>query len=177
MLNDVEAFIRFFHGQRRRTQWVVDVFPEERASWSPWPGEMSVAEILCHVAAAHMMYATVIADNRWEIDDYGAAATSWKSATAYFDEKTEQALDLIRDLPDRALTEERRRPSDASLSIPIWRLMMLMIEHEIHHRAQLESYLMLCNLRQPRLDALGVQAVMEGLAGVDTDSEEDGAAR
>jgi uncharacterized damage-inducible protein DinB len=173
MLNDIEAFIRFFHGQRRRTQWVVDVFPEERASWRPWPGEMSVAEILCHVAAAHMMYATVIAENRWEIDDYEAAAASWKSALVYFDKKTEGALDLIRDFPDRVLTEERRRPSDAGLSIPVWRLVMLMVEHEIHHRAQLESYLMLCNLRQPRLDALSVQAVRENAVGVDADTEED----
>jgi uncharacterized damage-inducible protein DinB len=173
MLNDVEAFIRFFHGQRRRTQWVVDAFPEERAEWSPWPGEMSVAEILCHIAAAHVMYATVIADDRWKVDSYEEPAASWHSAVAYFERQTERALDLIRDLPDSTLAEERHRPDDAGVLIPVWRLLMLMLEHEIHHRAQLECYLMLCNLRQPRLGALSVQAVREHVAGVTNELDED----
>lgn len=172
MLNDVEAFIRFFHGQRRRTQWVVDVIPEDRFSWSPWMGEMTTAEILCHVAAAHVMYATVIIEDKWEIDNYEAAATSWKSAVAYFEEKTEQALDLIRDLPNRVLTEERNRSDDAGVLMPVWRLMMLMLEHEIHHRAQLEAYLLMCNLRQPRMGALSVQAVRERACSAVGESEE-----
>ena len=172
MLNNVEAFIRFFHGQRRRTRWVIDVFPEERSAWSPWPGEMTVAEVLCHIAAAHLMYATAIAYGRWEVEDYEQKATSWVGALAYFEQKTEEALDLIRDLPNRVLSEERRRPEE-NIAVPVWRLMMLMLEHEIHHRAQLESYLMLCNLRQPRMGALSVQEVRAILAGVPGEAGEN----
>jgi len=163
VIADIEEFIKYFHGQRRRTQWVLDAFPPDKAGWRPWPGEMSAAEIICHVAAAHLMYATVAAHDHWEIEDYEESAVSWERAVRYFHRKTEAALDLLRPLSNATLKQKRHR-LDNSLPTSAWRFLMLMIEHEVHHRAQLESYLMLLNVPQPRLDGLSVAAVRMALA-------------
>jgi uncharacterized damage-inducible protein DinB len=158
VISDIEEFIKYFHSQRRRTQWVVDAFPPDKADWRPWPGDMSAAEIICHVAAGHWMYASVAAHDHWEIDDYEQSAETWERALRYFHHKTEAALDLLRPLPNGVLKQKRRR-LDNNLPTSVWRFLMLMIEHEVHHRAQLESYLMLLNAQPPRMSGLSIAAV------------------
>lgn len=158
MLVDIEEFIKYFHGQRRRTQWVVDVVPPEKSDWRPWPGELSPAEIIRRVAAGHLMYATVVAHDYWVVDDYEAAATSWQDSLKYFHEKTEEALDLLRPLPNSVLQAKRRRP-DNNISVAAWRYLMAMLDHEIYYRSQISSYLMLLNVRPPRMGGTTIEAV------------------
>ncbi|MBN1313580.1 MAG: DinB family protein [Anaerolineae bacterium] len=160
MISDIEEFIKSFHGQRRRTQWVVDAVPLEKTHWRPWPGELSPAEIICRIAAGHLMYAGAIAFNIWEVDDYESAATNWDDALSYFHFKTEAALDLLRPLPNSILKEKCRRPDD-NLPTTTWRFLLAMLEHEIHHRSQLNTYLMLMNARQPNMGGITIETVRE----------------
>jgi uncharacterized damage-inducible protein DinB len=109
------------------------------------------------VAAGHLMYATVIAHDYWAIESYEESTGSWETALAYFNDTTEQALDSIRDLPNTVFKQKRRKPDGSKTSA--WRFFMTMLEHEVSHRALLESYLMLLNVRQPRLDGVSIEAV------------------
>ncbi|NDJ52374.1 MAG: DinB family protein [Chloroflexi bacterium] len=163
MIGDIEAFIKYFHGQRRRTQWLVDVMPPEKAEWRPWPGEPSPGEIICRIAAGHRMYATAFAHNYWEVDAYEQAATNWDSALEYFTENTEYALDLIRPLPNQALNQRRRRPDGQETSA--WRFLMAMLDHEVSHRSQFSTYLMLLNVPRPRLGGVTIEVVRQELRG------------
>lgn len=162
MIHDIEEFIRYFHGQRRRTQWSIDVMPADKSLWRPWPGEPSPAEIVCRIAAGHLMYATVIAHNYWDIDAYEDHASDWEHALDYFHTRTEEALDLLRPLPNRVL-QSKRMKLDANIGTSAWRFLMAMIDHEIAHRAQFNTYLMLLDLSQPRLDATSIEAIRGAL--------------
>lgn len=162
MITDIEVFIRYFHGQRRRTQWTIDVIPEQKALWRPWPGEPSPAEIICRIAAGHRMYATVVAHDYWDIDEYEGYATDWTTALDYFHNETEAALDLLRPLNNRVL-QQKRNKLGANITTSAWRFLMAMLDHEITHRAQLNSYLMLLDLKQPRLDATSIEAIRGSL--------------
>jgi uncharacterized damage-inducible protein DinB len=163
MITDIEEFIKYFHGQRRRTQWIVDAVPPTKADWRPWPGELSPAEIIRRIAAGHLMYATAVAHDYWVIDDYENAAGTWEESVAYFHQKTEEALDLLRPLSNSILQAKRRRPDDNNISVAAWRYLILMLEHEIYYRSQLNTYLMLLNVRQPRLSGVTIEAVREAL--------------
>ncbi len=158
MISGIEEFIRYFHGQRRRTQWSVDVIPPAKAHWLPWPGEPTPAEIICRIAAGHLMYATVVAYDYWAVEDYEVTAEDWTQALDYFHNKTEEALDLLRPLPDSVLVEQRLRPDDNPPTLA-WRFLMAMLEHEIYHRSQLNSYLMLLNVQRPSLGGATIEAV------------------
>jgi uncharacterized damage-inducible protein DinB len=158
MLNSIETFIKYFHGQRRRTNWVIDVMPPEKADWRPWSDEPSPAEILRRIGAGHLMYATVVAHNYWYVEDFENTATSWEQSCAYLQRKTDEALDLLRDLPDSTLQEKRKRPDNNPPTFA-WRYLMTMLEHEIAHRSQLNMYLMLLNVRQPNLGGATIEAV------------------
>jgi hypothetical protein len=172
MITDIEEFIKSFHGQRRRTQWVVDVVPPEKAHWRPWPGELSPAEIICRIAAGHLMYAGAIAYGIWEVDDYEIAASAWDQALRYFHDKTEEALDLLRPLPNSILKEKCSRPDD-NIPTATWRFLLAMLEHEIHHRSQLNTYLMLMNVRQPNLGGITIETVRAAASGTDISSNSD----
>ncbi len=162
MLTDIESFIKYFHGQRRQTRWAVDVLPAEKAYWRPWPNEPSPAEMICRAAASHLMYATVVAHDYWYTDNYEEHTDDWYHALAYFERQTEAALDLIRVLPDRTLHEKRNRPG-SNPPTPAWRFLMAMLDAEIETRARFNAYLMLLNVRQPRLGGVTIEAVRESL--------------
>ena len=158
MITDLEEFIKHFHGQRRRTQWIVDAIPEEKADWRPWPGEPSSAEIIRKIAAGHLMYATAVAHNYWTVDDYESERFTWEESVEYFQKKTEEALELLRPLSNSVLQEKRRRPDD-NIPMTAWRYVAAMLDHEIHHRAQLMSYLMLLDIRRPNMGGITIEAV------------------
>ncbi len=158
MISDLEEFIKYFHGQRRRTQWVVDAVPLAKATWRPWPGEPSPIEIVRRIAAGHYMYAMAVAADRWVVDDFESQSEDWQEAVSYFQTRTEQALDLLRPLPNSVLQQKRQRPDD-NLGTSAWRLLMAMLEHESAHRTQLSMYLMLMNVRQPDLGGLSLDSV------------------
>jgi uncharacterized damage-inducible protein DinB len=158
MLSGFEAFIKYFHGQRRRTQWVIDAAPAEKADWRPWAGEPSPAEILCRLGATHLMYATVVAHDYWIVDDFEQATGSWRGAQAYLQARTEEALDLLRPLPDRML-DAKRQKLNTNLPMAAWRFLMAMIDAEIQHRTLLSTYLMLLDARRPQMDAMSIDVV------------------
>lgn len=163
MISDIEEFIKQFHGQRRRTQWVIDALPVEKADWTPWPGEPTPAEILRRTAAGHLMYATAVAHDYWAVDDYEDKMTGWEESVQYFIEKTEAALDLLRPLPNTVLQEKRRRPEDDNIPAAAWRYLLTMLEHEITSRTQLMMYLMLLNVRRPSMGGITIEAVRKAV--------------
>ena len=163
MISDIEEFIKQFHSQRRQTQWAVDAVPEEKADWSPWADEPTPAEIIRRIGAGHLMYATMVAHEYWYVEDYETQATSWEASVLYFQQKTEEALDLLRPLPNSVLTEDRRRPDENNIPIKAWRYLVAMLEHEISHRAQLNMYLMLMNARRPRMGGVSIESVRDML--------------
>ena len=165
MITDIDNFIRQFHGQRRRTQWVVDALPEEKANWRPWPGEPSPSEIICRIGAGHLMYTTAIAHNYWAIDDYEIVAEKgWTAAVEYFQTTTESAIEILRQQPNSVLEAKRRRPDDDNIPVSAWRYLIAMFDHEISHRAQLSSYLMLLNVRRPQMGGVSIEAVRKSLS-------------
>jgi uncharacterized damage-inducible protein DinB len=172
MIVDIEEFIKSFHGQRRRTQWIVDAVPAQKTGWRPWPGEPSPAEIVRCIAAGHLMYATIVAKDQWVVEDYEGVATTWEESLEYFQGKTEEALDLLRPLPNSVLKQKRRRPDDDTMPIAVWRFLLAMFEHEIHYRSELNTYLMLMNARRPSMGGMTIEAVRAAQAGRNVPADE-----
>jgi len=90
----------------------------------------------------------------------------------YFQNKTEEALDLLRPLPNSVLKQKRRRPDDDTMPIAVWRFLLAMFEHEIHYRSELNTYLMLMNARRPSMGGMTIEAVRAAQAGRDVPADE-----
>lgn len=90
------------------------------------------------------------AGNPWKYGGHGTSLGITKQESlAYLEKSNLEATALLEKLPDADLT---KKISDlANNSTTAWRILMATVEHEIHHRSQLASYLYLMGVEPPQL--------------------------
>jgi uncharacterized damage-inducible protein DinB len=165
MIQDIASFIGYFEGIRRRTLNYVRAIPADRLEWQPFSAEMTCGDIVRHIAAAEQMYAGLVAEGRWlyrghtrEPDqDLATLVGALEAGHA-------QAMARLRGLPDSALGELRPALGGGP-PIKIWRWLMAMVEHEVHHRSQLAVHLALIGIAPPQIYGMGVEDVIARATG------------
>ena len=144
MITDIDAFLRYFDAVHRRALRDIGALPPEAERWAPSGGgegenAWSIGEIVRHIAGTRMYWARAYRGEGW-IADWDVPITerqsSWlpalEAAAAEFRKRLEGT-------PPEWLT--RKVPLiDTDGSLSGWRLLMMMLEHEIHHRAQIDTY-------------------------------------
>ena len=66
-------------------------------------------------------------------------------------------------LDDGALASPRRDLDGAT--VKAWRFLMAMVEHEVHHRSQLDCYLALAGVEPPQIFGRRMEDVLAQVAG------------
>jgi uncharacterized damage-inducible protein DinB len=143
MITDIASYLRFFDSVRRRTERDVAALPQEAAAWRPPAirGEAgwSIGDIVGHIGGARLYFASAYRGEGWitaapELDrDDARTWLPWlRSSAARF-------VDLVRDTPDDWL-RRKIEMIDTPGSLSGWRLLMMMLEHEVHHRSQIDTY-------------------------------------
>jgi uncharacterized damage-inducible protein DinB len=164
MIQSVSGFIDYFGGIRRRTLNYIGVLPAEQMDWTPRPGQFTCGDIVRHLAATERMFVGAVVEGRWRYVGHTAADTpGLDAALAQLEAAHTAAMDALRTVPDAALLE--RRPSLDGPPVKAWRLLMALVEHEIHHRSQLAVYLMLLGVEPPQIYGLGVEDVIARATG------------
>jgi uncharacterized damage-inducible protein DinB len=142
MITSIDAFLRYFDAVHRRALRDVGALPPAADGWKPETGEgekaWSINGIVGHMASSRLYFAGAYRGEGWILPpprDVSVRA-SWlpaleESATAFHS--------LLDGTPDEWLT--RRVPLiDTDGAISGWRVLMMMVEHEVHHRSQLDTY-------------------------------------
>jgi uncharacterized damage-inducible protein DinB len=151
-------FIKFFEGVRRRTMNYVRVVPAKRLDWSPKEGEFSCADILRHILVTEKMFVRVVIEGCWIYEDHEAEKEqSLEKLLALLEATHAEAIEMFKQLSEQALNEPRFGPKREGQPIKAWRWLMVMAEHEIHHRSQLAVYLFLMGIQPPHIFGLGVE--------------------
>jgi uncharacterized damage-inducible protein DinB len=160
VIASVAGFADYFDGVRRRTRDFFGVIPAERVDWAPKAGEYSCGDIVRHVAASEAMFVGAVVDGRWRYPghDRGVAPTL-DAALAHLDAGHAAARARLRELADGALGDSRPPLEPGQRPVRAWRLLLAMIEHEVHHRSQLASYLTWMGIEAPDIFGLGVEDV------------------
>jgi uncharacterized damage-inducible protein DinB len=159
MIEQVAGFIDYFASIRRRTLTYVGAIPAERLSWSPRAGEFTCGEIVRHLAAAEQMFVGAVVEGRWCYAGHRHDPQQDRDALiAELEAGHAAALERLRTLDDAALAQPR--PTLNGPSSKAWRLLMALVEHEIHHRSQLALYLALMGVEPPQIYGLGVEDVI-----------------
>ncbi len=159
MLQSVAAFSAYFDGIRRRTVNYIRTVPADRIDWAPQPGEMTCGEIVRHLAAGEQMFVGTVAEGRWlYVGHTVEGPDSLDAALADLQATHEAALVRLGTLPDSVLMTPH--PTLNGPPTKGWRLLMAMVEHEIHHRSQLAMYLSLMGVPPPHIYGLGVEDVI-----------------
>ena len=160
MITSGPAFADYFDGVRRRTRDFVEAVPASASTGRPGPASTPAATSCatsppprrCSSAPSWAAAGTIPATSgRWR----RRWPPRWPASTP----ATPQAGAQLRGLPDGALGETRPALEPGARPVRAWRLLLAMVEHEVHHRSQLASYLTWMGLEAPDIFGLGVEDV------------------
>ena len=86
-------------------------------------------------------------------------ADGYENTVQFFNEMHRQTLEIIKALSDEDLMMKCLTPANSEISV--WKWLRAMIEHEIHHRAELYIYLNLLDVKTPQIYGLSAEEVQE----------------
>lgn len=159
MIDRVDSFIGYFETVRRRTLMYCRAVPAEHVDWSPRPDELSFGDLIRHIAAAERMFVGVAVGGGWAYPGHERRlGADHAGALAHLAAGHAAAMAALGALDDAALAAER--PALDGRPVQVWRVLMLMAEHEVHHRSQIASHLAQLGVAPPQIYGLSLEEVM-----------------
>jgi len=159
MIQSVAAFTKYFDGIRRRTNNYIQAIPGHQVDWSPKAKELTCGDIVRHLAAAEKMFVGAAVNRHWHYLGHDQSlASSLDEVMAHLESCHAEALSALQALNDEDLYQPR--PTLNGPPVKAWRLLMAMVEHEVHHRSQLAVYLALLGSTPPQIYGLEIDEVI-----------------
>jgi uncharacterized damage-inducible protein DinB len=155
MIADVAAFSAYFGRVYGRTLEVAQAVPPQQIDWRPAVGELTCGDLIRHIGSTELMHARAVATGELRYPGHHPAlGATHAEAVAYLAECQSAAQVLLHRLDPQRL--QLNIPGQWQ-DVPGWRRLLGMIEHEIHHRSQLCTYLMLLGCAPPALFGIHVE--------------------
>ena len=156
MITSIREYLQYFDAVNRRDIRDVAALPPEADSWRPSNGEgenaFTINQLVGHMAWARLYFAAAYMGEGWTEARINALPSSTvRPSWERFDVSTrdrwvpalERSAEIftarLRETPDEWL--RRKIPSiDSDVSFSGWRLLAMMLEHDISHRSQIDTY-------------------------------------
>ena len=154
-----QEFARYWRRVRGRTLAVAGCIPADRMDWSPGQGAMTIGDSLRHLAVTE----------RWLFVEIARGGQSgYVSHGPELGRSTSEVLALLTRLHAESLAiieefgaDDWQRPvvTPGGATMPAWKWLRAMVEHEGHHRGQLYLTLRLCGVVTPPIFGLTSEQV------------------
>lgn len=161
-LTRIEPFLSFLRSVRKRTRALAMCIPEEALEWRPRPGAFSSGDLVRHIAAAERwMYVENVLGRPSVYPGHGPElAADLSTCIDYLDHTHEESRALLATLTPEQI--QGACTTVAGAEVPVWLLLRVMLEHEIHHRGQLYTVLGTLGVERPSLFGLTEADVLAG---------------
>jgi len=149
----------YFDQIRFRTRRVAVLVPPEQLEWRPRDGAFSFGDLIRHLAAIErFMFAENAQRNPSRYPGHGRElADGYDHVIAYLDRMHEESMAIFRALTTEDLEAKTNTP--AGTPITVWKWLRAMIEHEVHHRAQIYMMLGMIGVATPPMFGLTSEEV------------------
>ncbi|MCE7927259.1 MAG: DinB family protein [Chloroflexi bacterium CFX7] len=142
MLSSIAGFLHFFAAVNRRAVRDIAALPPAADGWAPATGEgeksWSINKLIGHMAGSRLYFASAYRGEGW-ISPRPPDISRRDLWVLALDESARRFHELLKDTPDEWLHRKIQMiDSDGALSG--WRILMMMTEHDIHHRSQIDTY-------------------------------------
>jgi len=148
---DLTTFLPYFDRVYERTLEVARAVPPEMYAWRPRSGELTAAEVIRHIGSAEVMNARRLGEGTLCYDGHGE---DLGDPLAYLRRCHERAREWLTTLNPARLSTML---AGAAGEIEARRVLLGMVEHEVHHRSQLCSYLSAFGVTPPPLFGIFVE--------------------
>jgi uncharacterized damage-inducible protein DinB len=142
MFRNVDSFLRYFESVNKRAIRDIEALPAGAEGWRPATGQgekaWSINQLVGDMCGSRLYFASAFSGRGWVSPQPPGVSKreSWAPAlrTSFVDFRAQLA-----GTPDEWL-ERRIDMIDSDGTLPGWRLLLMMMEHDIHHRSQIDTY-------------------------------------
>ena len=142
MLTSVEDFARYYEGVNRRALRDIGALPPEAEGWRPGGGVgeqgWEIGQLVQHIVDSRRMFLGVYTGTGWRMQlPLSLPRERW---IPDLETSAADLLSGLRNTPDEWL--QRRVPAidGSGATLSGWRALMNLVEHEVHHRSQVDTY-------------------------------------
>ncbi|MFN0093909.1 MAG: DinB family protein [Dehalococcoidia bacterium] len=143
MIGSVAGFLRYFEAVHRRAMRDVGALPVAADGWRPATGHgegaWSINQLVGHMAGSRLYFLSAYRGEGW-ISPAAPDVSSrerWGPALAASFEAFQAKLEAT---PDAWLERKVQMIDTPGDGLSGWRVLMMMVEHDIYHRSQIDAY-------------------------------------
>jgi uncharacterized damage-inducible protein DinB len=144
MITDMASYLRFFDSVMRRTARDIAALPSEAAAWRPPPpageNEWSIGEIVGHIGTSRLYFASAYRNEGWIWAPAESDPSDQRTWLPWLEASGARFVELMKDMPAESLRRRIEMVDTPGASLSGWRLLMMNMEHEVHHRSQIDAY-------------------------------------
>lgn len=160
-IEDVNDFLQYYGKIKKRTQRLFELIPENSLEWTFREGKFTIGDQIRHLAnIERYMYAETIQQKTSRYKGCGVEyANGLSDVIDYYNLKHQESLTIFKSLSNEDLSKKCKTPGN--IEITIWKWLRAMVEHEVHHRAQIYLYLSILEITTPPMFGLSSEEVIE----------------
>jgi len=160
-ITSIGPFLAYYERIRERTNKVIKCIPPERIDWTHKEGKFTFADLIRHVAAIERyMYAETVQLKPSRYPGHGKElADGYDNVLAFMERAHRESVEIFGRLSDEDLKKKCLTPG--ATPITIWKWLRALVEHEIHHRAQIYTYLAMIEIPTPPIYGLTSEQVFQ----------------
>jgi uncharacterized damage-inducible protein DinB len=143
MITSISSFLRYFDAVNRRAMRDVAALPPEADGWAPPSGEgenaWGINTLVGHMAGSRLYFASAYSGNGW-ISPEPPDVSSREKWVPALEASAAEFRRQLEDTPDEWLGRKVEMIDTPGAGLSGWRVLMMMVEHDIHHRSQIDTY-------------------------------------
>jgi uncharacterized damage-inducible protein DinB len=142
MITSMAEFLRYFDAVHRRARRDIAAHPPAADGWEPPAGEgesaWGINTLIGHMARSRLYFASAYRGEGW-ISPPAPDVSRRHLWVGALDESAAQLRAALEGTPDEWL-QRKVNMIDSDGALSGWRVLMMMVEHDIHHRSQIDTY-------------------------------------
>ncbi|TSE05272.1 DinB family protein [Aquimarina algiphila] len=160
-IQDIDNFLKYYSRIKGRTKALFEYIPEDKIEWTIKEGKFTIGDIIRHLALTErFMYLENIQLKPSLYTGCGEDfAKGYQNTINLYTELNIASNKIISELDRKSLQQKCETPGGHKITI--WKLLRAMVEHEIHHRGVLYTYLALLNIKTPPIFGLSSEEVIQ----------------
>lgn len=158
-VRSTESFLRYWRSIHTRSRRVIELIPSDRLDWTPTAGKWTLGDLVRHLATIERFMFVETASGRSSsfAGQPRSLAEDLESTLELYDRLHAESVAIVGSFPDARLRERCTTPAGAEIAVGKW--LRAMIEHEVHHRAQIYLLLGQLDVATPPLFGLTAEQV------------------
>jgi uncharacterized damage-inducible protein DinB len=160
-ITSIDSFLPYYKNVRERTMRVARVIPPEKLDWTYAPGKFTLGDLLRHMAAIERyLWAEIVQGKPNRYHGCGRElADGYDNVLTFVERLHAESVEIFSHLTPDDLKKKSVTPDGSPIST--WKVLRLVVEHEIHHRGEIYVYLGMLGVQTPPLYGMTSEQVRE----------------